>query len=86
MEKALFTLPEKKKYKDIYLDNLLNAINADRIGTKYKPITYARLQSMLQKLGKSKKNWSRDVFIGSVLDRPNPSKYFWWVMKMDKKV
>lgn len=83
MEKPEFKL-SKEKYKDIYLDSLLKAINLGREGTKYKPYTYARLNKDLQKLGKSKKNWNRDIFIGSVLDNSNPSKYFFWYIKTYK--
>jgi hypothetical protein len=72
---------DKKKKPDEYLEKLLNILNESRKDTKYKPITYPRLNMMLKKLGKSKKNWDRNIFIGSVLDAPNPSKYFWWKFK-----
>ena len=80
MEKAQFQITEQK-YKDVQLDKLLQALNLSREGTKYKPITYARLNKMLQKVGKSKKNWDRNVWIANVMDAQNPAKYFWYIIK-----
>lgn len=86
MIKPEFKLPSKEKYKDTYLDNLLHAINLGREGTKYKLVTYARLQKMLLKVGKSKKNWSRDIWIANVLDSKNPATYFWYLLKKKDSV
>lgn len=69
------------RYQDEYLNKLLAVLNESRKDTKYKPLTFARLNMLLQKLGKSKKNWSRDIFIGNVLDARNPSKFFWYSLK-----
>lgn len=68
-------------YKDEYLERLLAVLNEDRDGVKYKKLTFSRLNLMLKKLGKSKKTWNRDIFIGNVLDSKSPSKFFWWVIK-----
>lgn len=68
-------------YKDTYLDKLLNVINESRKGTQYPVYTYARLNKELKKLGKSKKNWDRNIFIGSVLDAKNPAKFYFWKLK-----
>ena len=76
-----WSLPELKVSKsraDVPLDRLLKALNEGRAEKKLDLIDYPRLNKMLMKFGKSKKNWSRDVFIGSVLDRKSPAKYFWW--------
>lgn len=81
MEKANFLFKEKSSYKDEYLEKLLAVLNEDRDGVKYKKLTFSRLNLMLKKLGKSKKNWDRDIFIGSVLDASHPSKFFWWSLK-----
>ncbi len=70
----------KERKVETPLDKLLGILNEAREG-KYKPITYPRLNLMLQKLGKSKHNWDQDIWIADVLDRPNPSKYFWWCQK-----
>jgi hypothetical protein len=74
---------ERESRKDVYLDKLLAVLNEGRAEMKLKLITYARLQMMLKKVGKSKKNWDRDIFIGNVLDSKNPAKYFWWKIKQN---
>lgn len=81
MDKPIFNISDKSKYKDIYLDNLVNALNENREGTKYKKLEHARVNTMLKKLGKSKKNWDRDIWIANVLDSKNAAKYFWWKIK-----
>lgn len=82
MEKAKFQISPKQKYKDKKLDSLLSVLN-ENLGdnTKYKKVTYARLNMLLHKFGKSKKNWDRDIFIGNIMDAKNPAKFFWWKLK-----
>jgi len=67
--------------RDDYLDKLISVLNESRAEAKLPPLSYSRLQMMLKKIGKSKKNWDRNIFIGSVLDASNPSKFFWWKFK-----
>ncbi len=71
----------KKKYQDVYLDRLLDALNIGREQKGFKKLDYARLNKMLKKLGKSKRYGTRDMFIGTVLESKNPASYFWWVLK-----
>lgn len=79
-EKAVF-VPSVQKYKDEPLEKLLAVLNEQRDGVKYKKLTFARLNKMLQTLDKSKKNWSRDILIGNIMDAKNPAKYFWFLIK-----
>lgn len=76
----------KTTIKDKYLDDLLSVINTCRIEAGYKPYTYPRLQKDLQKLGKSKKSWDRNIYIASVLDSKNPCSRFFWDLKQVKKL
>jgi hypothetical protein len=78
---SLYKTFQKAARKDTPLDKLLSVLNESRAEVKLKPMTYARLQSMLAKIGKSKKNWDRNIWIASVLDRKNASAYFWWFIK-----
>lgn len=81
---SIIRIPEPTR-KDKYLDDLLSVINTYRIEAGYKPYTYPRLQKDLQKLGKSKKSWSRNIYIASVLDSKNPCSRFFWDLKQLKK-
>lgn len=81
MERAIFTVPKKQQFKDEYLDRLLSLLNESRETVGLPKITYARLNLMLKKVEKSKKNWDRDVWIANVLDAKNPAKYFWYIIK-----
>lgn len=73
--------PKEKDRKDVYLDKLLLVVNEGRGTKQYPLINYARLQLMLQKVSKSKKNWDRDIWIANILDAKNPTTYFWWIIK-----
>ena len=67
--------------KDEPLEKLLAVVNEGRGTKKYPLIDYPRLNKMLMKLGKSKRNWDRDIFIASVLDRGvGATKYFWYIL------
>ena len=70
----------KERKVETPLDKLLSILNEAREG-KYTPITYPRLNKMLQKLGKSKRDWDQSVFIADVLEAKNPSSYFWSLFK-----
>lgn len=80
-DSTLFKNYQKAIKKDEPLDKLLEAINTSRKEVNLKPYTYPRLVKDLQKLGASKKNWDRNILIGEILDRENPSKYFGWLLK-----
>lgn len=71
-------------FKDEPLEKLLAVLNVSRELVKLPKITFSRLNMMLKKMGKSKKNWDRNIFIASVLDRKNAALYFWWVIKSQK--
>ena len=73
--------PFNRSKEETHLEKLFRILNESRKEANYKPLTYPRLNKMLKELGKSKHGWSQDIFIADVLDRPNPSKYFWWYTK-----
>lgn len=70
-----------KRLKDDYLDKLLSAVNLGRPEKGLKLISYGYLNLLLKRLGKSKKNWDRNIFIGNVLDAQNPGAFFFWSLK-----
>lgn len=67
---------EKKRNK--VLDEFLEILNPPRLEKNLKPITYGRLQFMLQHLDE----WDKAIFLGNCKDAQSPSKFFWWSLKV----
>ncbi len=85
MERAIFSPSIKVPYKDEPLERLLSEINKSRAETKFSPYSFSRLNLDLKKIGKSHKNWDRNIWIASVLDATNPAKTYFWRLKELKK-
>ncbi len=82
MDKPIFTLPSKKKYRNITLDKFLEFLNPPRIEQGYKPISYGRLSKILGEMKLD--SWGKSIFLGTCLDSKNPSAFFWFKYKSKK--
>jgi hypothetical protein len=75
--------PPKKRFtneRQYIIEQMVQRINSEREGTKWKPVTWKQINGMVRHLKGFELNW----FYVEACKRANFSKYFFWALKTKK--
>jgi hypothetical protein len=72
------TIVNERQY---IIQDIVDRINKERVGTKWKPVTWTQINGLLR----NKKDFQLNLFYCECKKRSEFGKYFFWAVKIHEK-